>query len=74
MAAKATFALKAGVWFRRGRLLIIAPVHKQAWQPRHVSMQITPEYLALKASLWQFVEAELVHQDETSQPAQSPEV
>jgi hypothetical protein len=30
MAAKATFALKAGVWFRRGRLLIVAPVHKQA--------------------------------------------
>jgi transposase len=28
--AKATFALKAGVWFRRGRLLIVAPVHKQA--------------------------------------------
>ena len=25
MAASATFALKAGVWFRRVRLLIIAP-------------------------------------------------
>src|SRR5579859_1392231 len=25
MAASATFALKAGVWFRRGRLLIISP-------------------------------------------------
>jgi len=24
-AAKATFALKAGVWFRRGRLLIVSP-------------------------------------------------
>ena len=25
MAASATFALKAGVWFRRARLLIVAP-------------------------------------------------
>ena len=25
MAASATFALNAGVWFRRGRLLIVAP-------------------------------------------------
>src|SRR5215470_12082092 len=25
MAARATFALKAGVWFRRGRLLMVAP-------------------------------------------------
>src|SRR3954469_22803099 len=24
-AARATFALKAGVWFRRGRLLIVSP-------------------------------------------------
>src|SRR5215207_6101615 len=28
-AARATFALKAGVWFRRGRLLMVSPV----WQP-----------------------------------------
>src|SRR5271165_5423006 len=28
MAASATFALKAGVWFRRGRLLIISPVQQ----------------------------------------------
>src|SRR5712675_2187906 len=26
-AAKATFALKAGEWFRRGRLLMVSPVH-----------------------------------------------
>jgi len=25
MAASATFALKAGVWFRRGRLVIVSP-------------------------------------------------
>src|SRR5207302_194124 len=26
-----TFALKAGVWFRRGRLLIISPVQQPSW-------------------------------------------
>src|SRR5271169_4344523 len=26
-AARATFALKAGEWFRRGRLLMVSPVH-----------------------------------------------
>ena len=26
MAASATFALKAGEWFRRGRLLIVSPI------------------------------------------------
>src|SRR3954468_21555427 len=31
MAASATFALKAGVWFRRGRLLIISPVQQPSW-------------------------------------------
>jgi hypothetical protein len=27
IAASATFALKAGLWFRRGRLLMVSPVH-----------------------------------------------
>src|SRR3954452_23924250 len=31
MAASATFALKAAVWFRRGRLLIISPVQQPSW-------------------------------------------
>jgi hypothetical protein len=26
MAASVTFALKAGLWFRRGRLVMISPV------------------------------------------------
>jgi hypothetical protein len=26
MAASATFALKAGLWFRRGRLVMVSPV------------------------------------------------
>src|SRR4051812_517869 len=30
-AAKATFALKAGVWFRRGRLLIVSPALQPSW-------------------------------------------
>src|SRR5689334_217616 len=30
-AAKATFALKAGVWFRRGRLVIISPGLQPSW-------------------------------------------
>src|SRR3954468_464551 len=32
-AAKATFALRAGVWFRRGRLLIISPALQPSWPP-----------------------------------------
>src|SRR3954452_7388954 len=30
-AARATFALKAGVWFRRGRLLIVTPALRPSW-------------------------------------------
>src|SRR4051812_29459398 len=32
-AAKATFALKAGVWFRRGCLLIVSPALRPSWPP-----------------------------------------
>src|SRR3954470_10201289 len=32
-AAKATFALKAGEWFRRGRLLIVSPALRPSWPP-----------------------------------------
>src|SRR6266849_11055396 len=31
MAASATFALKAGVWFRRGRLVIVPPFRQPSW-------------------------------------------
>ncbi len=55
---------------RPGR--IKAVVTNPLSRPRHVAMQITPDYLALKASLWQLVEAELAHQDETSQFVPSP--
>ena len=30
-AASATFALKAGVWFRRGRLVIVSPAREPSW-------------------------------------------
>jgi NitT/TauT family transport system ATP-binding protein len=36
--------------------------------PRHVSMQLSPEYLALKAQVWQLVEAELLAHDEAARP------
>src|SRR3954466_7703859 len=32
-AARATFALKAGVWFRRGRRLIVSPALRPSWPP-----------------------------------------
>src|SRR5450759_3744933 len=31
MAARATFDLNTGVWFRRGRLLIVSPVRQPYW-------------------------------------------
>jgi len=34
--------------------------------PRHVSVQLSPEYTALKAQIWQIVEMELRAHDETS--------
>jgi NitT/TauT family transport system ATP-binding protein len=36
--------------------------------PRHVSVQLSAEYAALKARVWQLVESELLAHDETSQP------
>src|SRR3954462_10993656 len=30
-AARATFALKAGVWFRRGRFVMVSPVRHTSW-------------------------------------------
>src|SRR4051812_10034261 len=30
-AAKATFALKAGMWFRRSRLVMVSPVRHTSW-------------------------------------------
>ncbi|MGB8608844.1 hypothetical protein, partial [Bradyrhizobium sp.] len=66
MAASATFALKAGVWFRRGRLFIVSPdslaqrARCQAETPLIVSFRfLRPALLtaasatfALKAGVW----------------------
>ena len=35
-------------------------------RPRHVEMQLTPEYIALKTAVWKLVESELQAQDETA--------
>ncbi len=51
---------------RPGRIKAVIP--NPLPRPRHVAMQITPEYMALKSSLWQLVEAEMAHHDETSSP------
>jgi NitT/TauT family transport system ATP-binding protein len=37
-------------------------------RPRHVSMQLLPEFTALKAQVWQLVESEVLAHDETSRP------
>ena len=46
-AASATFALNAGVWFRRGRLLMFSPVRLPSWPPagrnsNYPAVQILP--------------------------------
>jgi NitT/TauT family transport system ATP-binding protein len=38
-------------------------------RPRHVSAQLSPEFTALKAQVWQLVEAEMISQDEASRAA-----
>jgi NitT/TauT family transport system ATP-binding protein len=36
--------------------------------PRHVSVQLSPEYAALKAQVWQLVESDLLAHDEMTRP------
>jgi NitT/TauT family transport system ATP-binding protein len=52
---------------RPGRIKAVVP--NPLRRPRHVSMQLAPEYTALKSQVWQLVEAELVNHDETSRIA-----
>jgi NitT/TauT family transport system ATP-binding protein len=54
---------------RPGRIQAVVP--NPLPRPRHVSMQLSPEYTALKTQVWQLVETELMHHDETSRPASS---
>ena len=41
-------------------------------RPRHVSAQLSPEFTALKAQVWQLVETEMMNQDETNRAASAP--
>jgi NitT/TauT family transport system ATP-binding protein len=49
---------------RPGRIKTILP--NPLPSPRHVSVQLSPEYAALKAQVWQMVESDLLAHDETS--------
>ncbi|MEA2770382.1 MAG: NitT/TauT family transport system ATP-binding protein [Acetobacteraceae bacterium] len=51
---------------RPGRIKTILP--NPLPSPRHVSVQLSPEYAALKAQVWQMVESDLLAHDETSRP------
>jgi NitT/TauT family transport system ATP-binding protein len=53
---------------RPGRIKTILP--NPLPSPRHVSVQLSPEYAALKAQVWQMVETDLLAHDETSRPSQ----
>src|SRR5258708_22205978 len=60
MAARATFALKAGEWFRRGRLLMVSPVHGnyrrcQAEIPLIVLSRFPRPALVLLRFLWRYL-------------------
>src|SRR5487761_1978283 len=48
---------------RPGRIKAILP--NRLPHPRHVSVQLSPEFAALKAQVWQLVESELLVHDET---------
>ena len=49
---------------RPGRIMAILP--NPLPLPRHVSVQLSPDYAALKTKIWQLVESELRGHDETS--------
>lgn len=49
---------------RPGRIKAMVP--NPLPRPRHVAMQLTPEFTGLKAELWTLVEAELLAHDETT--------
>src|SRR3954468_9676865 len=60
-AAKATFALKAGVWFRRGRLVIVSPGLQPFWllsgrnstyPDVQISWASSLEFIATKDFFW----------------------
>jgi hypothetical protein len=50
LAASATFALKAGVWFRRARLLIVSPDSRVNLARRQAETPLIPPVQILEAS------------------------
>jgi NitT/TauT family transport system ATP-binding protein len=52
---------------RPGRIKTILP--NPLPSPRHVSVQLSPEYAALKAQVWQMVETDLLERDHAERPA-----
>jgi NitT/TauT family transport system ATP-binding protein len=52
---------------RPGRIKAILP--NPLPHPRHVNVQLSPDYAALKAQVWQLVEAELLAHAETARPS-----
>jgi hypothetical protein len=51
MAANATFALKAGVWFRRARLLIVSPDSRVNLARRQAETPLIPLFRFLRPAL-----------------------
>src|SRR5438034_387788 len=51
MAASATFALKAGVWFRRARLLIVSPDSRVNLARRQAETPLIPVFRFLRPAL-----------------------
>jgi len=51
MAASATFALKAGVWFRRARLLIVSPDSRVNLARRQAETPLIPLFRFLRSAL-----------------------
>src|SRR5438105_4033132 len=51
MAASATFALKAGVWFRRARLLIVSPDSRVNLARRQAETPLIPLFRFLRPAL-----------------------
>jgi hypothetical protein len=54
MAASATFALKAGVWFRRARLLIVSPDSRVNLARRQAETPLIPLFRFLRPALVKF--------------------
>jgi hypothetical protein len=57
-AASATFALKAGVWFRRARLLIVSPDSRVNLARRQAETPLIPLFRFLRPAVYPPVEVD----------------